>query len=110
MKTTFKTGDLVLVPFPFTDLSSNKIRPALVVAHYQEDVVLLFITSHHKKMFFEHSLKIEPSKTNNLKVESQIIISKIAALDKKMVLGVLGTLEAGYFKKVKEKLGKFLSV
>jgi mRNA interferase MazF len=106
----YAPGTLVLIPFPFTNLESNKIRPALVISSYQEDVVLLFITSHHKKMFFEHSLKVDPSRENGLKIESQIIISKIATLDRKMILGVLGTLEAGHFKKVQEKLGRFLGV
>ncbi len=106
----YAPGTLVLIPFPFTDLSSNKIRPALVISSYQEDVALLFITSHHKKMFFEHSLKVDPSKMNGLKIESQIIISKIATLDKKMVLGVLGTLESSHFRKIREKLCRFLGV
>lgn len=110
MKKTYQKSDIVLIPFPFTDLSANKIRPALVVSEYQEDVVVLFITSHHQKMYFEHSLKVEPSKDNGLKLESQIIISKIATLDKNMILGVLGTLEKASFEKVKDKLKKFLNL
>jgi mRNA interferase MazF len=42
----FVSGDVVVVPFPFTDLASAKIRPALVLAALTRgDVILCQITS-----------------------------------------------------------------
>jgi mRNA-degrading endonuclease toxin of MazEF toxin-antitoxin module len=45
----YTQGDVVLVPFPFTDLSSTKIRPAIVVSNKlvnrSEDVILAQVTT-----------------------------------------------------------------
>ncbi len=43
----FVKGDVVIMPFPFSDLSASKKRPALVVASLAgDDVILCQITSH----------------------------------------------------------------
>ena len=42
----FVSGEIVVIPFPFTDLSSTKVRPALVLASLsRDDVILCQITS-----------------------------------------------------------------
>jgi mRNA interferase MazF len=45
----FVRGDVVIVPFPFTDLSGNKKRPAFVLADLQgDDIIVCQITSKAK--------------------------------------------------------------
>lgn len=48
--TTFEFGDVVLVPFPFTDQTTSKKRPAVVVSSggyhaHRDDLVTLGVTS-----------------------------------------------------------------
>ncbi len=44
----FIKGDVVIIPFPFSDLSGSKRRPALVLADLPgDDILLCQITSQH---------------------------------------------------------------
>jgi mRNA interferase MazF len=46
----FVKGDIVVIPFPFSDLSGSKKRPALVLANLQgDDIILCQITSQQIK-------------------------------------------------------------
>ncbi len=89
----YKQGTIVLTPFPFTDLSGDKVRPAVIVSNNLkgDDVIVVFITSKASKG--AHTIAVIPSKSNGLKVSSKIVCSKIATLSKKVILGELGVLD-----------------
>jgi mRNA interferase MazF len=38
-------GKIILIPFPFTNLTATKLRPALVLFEGERDVVVAFISS-----------------------------------------------------------------
>ena len=40
-----KRGDIWLLRFPFTDLSSSKVRPAIIISVHGEDLIVLGIFS-----------------------------------------------------------------
>ena len=85
-------GDIVLIPFLFTDLSGSKIRPALILYVGEYDVTVSFIsTKLHWKS--EIDLVLIPNKENSLKKESLVKLSKIATLEKSLILeGKLGNI------------------
>ena len=60
----FVKGDVVVLPFPFSDLTNTKPRPALVVANQiQNDVILCQITSQNFRN--SYSIAIDESDFNS---------------------------------------------
>lgn len=86
------------MPFPFTDLTSTKVRPALIVSKNNlkaNDLVLAFITSRTHEQDVQGRFLLEAGdkhfKQTGLKVDSFVRFDKLATLNKKIILGELGT-------------------
>jgi mRNA interferase MazF len=78
-------GDLVLIPFPFTDLSGSKNRPAVILIVNENDATVAFISTQLKwKM--DTDLILKPSDQNGLKKESLLRLSKISTIDKNLIV------------------------
>ena len=90
-------GDIVLITFPFTDLSGSKLRPAIILAVNKLDITVCFIT--FQIAFAELTdMEIKPTQQNGIKKTSLIRISKIATLDKLLAKGLIGQLSADEIK------------
>jgi mRNA interferase MazF len=96
-------GDIVLIPFPFTDLSSNKNRPAIILIVSDEDVTVCFLTTQ-LKWNSEFDISVKPSEINGLKKESIIRLNKLATIDKELILGRIGVLEPSYIDLLNQNL------
>lgn len=103
-------GTIVLVPFPFTDLTAQKVRPALVVSRgtrQSRDVIVAFISSVPTPARREHVTvrDTDPGfSRTGLKGNSIIRCDKLATLDRRIVIGVLGRLSDSFLRRVDDAL------
>ena len=96
-------GDIVLVPFPFTDLSTTKLRPAVVlwVNLSGIDITLCFISSQNVNNLSSEEFVIETKNPEfpqtGLKVTSKVRVSKIVTIERNLTTRKLGKLETIMF-------------
>ena len=110
----YKPGDILLVNFPFTDLISSKVRPAIVITAKGEDIIIIGIFSKIPETIQDSWFVIEETAeyfaASGLKKRSIIKTEKIAVIHNSIVKKVLGTLRKDIFDTVKEKLKKTLQL
>lgn len=98
-------GDVVVVPFPFSDLSNSKKRPALVLADLEgDDLILSQITSQN--LFDSYSIRVEDEdiEDGSLNIKSNIRPNKIFTADKNIILYRIGNLNDEKMEEVTNKL------
>jgi len=84
-------GNSVLIPFPYTDLSGNKLRPALILTENSLDVTVSFITTQLQWQE-PTDVIIQPLPTNGIKKMSIIRLNKIATIDRSLIVGIIGSI------------------
>lgn len=92
-----KTGDIILVPFPFAELSNIKLRPAVVVCTTSDkykDIVVCAISSVMPVGLTTKEILLSPNKTNKLRLPSIIKTDRIVTLKADNVVVELGRLSA----------------
>ncbi len=89
----FIKGDVVVIPFPFTDLSASKKRPAVIISDLQgSDYFMLQITSQNVKDDYAIPLLVTDFQSGTLQKNSNIRPNKIFTLDSKLILYKIGHL------------------
>jgi mRNA interferase MazF len=107
----FVKGDVVVVPFPFSDLTASKKRPALVVAALTgDDVILCQITSKAVGDNYAISLLDTGFATGALHQDSNIRPNRLFTADSNIILYRAGTLTAEKVKAVVMKIVEIVSV
>jgi len=102
-------GDILLVPLPFTDLSSQKRRPVLVLSKddyndIADDLIVVAITSYIDAKPYIVLLSNDDMAEGTLKVDSCIRADKIYTLSQSIVVKRFGKVEPEIIEKTKIKL------
>ncbi len=101
-------GKIVVVPFPFTDLSSIKRRPALVLHETKYDIVVAYISSNVPADLSPEDVVITQSRSSfaltGLLSDSVIMLDKLATIEKSLIIRTLGEVDNDLKAEINPKL------
>ena len=104
----FVKGDVLVVPFPFTNQNASKKRPALVVARLKgDDLIILMISSKIRADKYSVSLADRDFKHGELPLISEVRVNRVTTIDQSIVLRKIGSLKS---EKVNEIISKLIQV
>ena len=106
-----KQKDIVLLPYPFTDMERKKVRPALVVSNdmlnkKSNDCIMLPLTSVIKDEPYSFLINEGDLSNGELLRPSCIRVDKIFTVEKRLIIMKVGTLNNTTFEKIKSELIK----
>ncbi|MCK4905696.1 type II toxin-antitoxin system PemK/MazF family toxin [bacterium] len=105
----FVKGDVVVIPFPFSDLTQAKRRPALVISVLDgNDLILCQITSRAVKDNYAISLNEKDFNTSSLKQPSNVRPNRIFTADNNIILYRIGNLKQNKTDQIIEKIIKII--
>lgn len=96
-------GNIVLIPFPFTDLTGSKLRPALILAETSLDLTVSFITTQLQWQEVT-DIPLQPDYNNGIKKISIVRLSKMATIDRSLVVGKIGDIGQAKIAELNSKL------
>lgn len=109
----YEQGEIVIVPFPFSDLSSIKQRPVLVLSKSSdnkrfEDIITCGITSNIKDA--EYSVEIDNKNLSlgTIPMKSRIKVDKLFTLNKKIIKKKIARIDRDTFNEVRTEFFKLV--
>lgn len=108
----YKQGDIILIPFPYTDLTGFKKRPALIISNEKinktPDRICCLITSHEP----DEGIKIKKEHFENktLPFQSWVKAQRIFTIHEKIILKKLSSTTKAFQRKIKEAIEENIEI
>ncbi|TAJ77162.1 MAG: type II toxin-antitoxin system PemK/MazF family toxin [Gallionellaceae bacterium] len=108
-------GQIVLTPFPYSDLTGTKLRPVLMLrqASRFDDWLVCMVSSQVQQAEADLDETLTPTDpdfaNSGLKVPSVLRLSRLALLDGSLLLGSIGTISEERLVNVRQRLAKWVA-
>lgn len=105
---TYNQGEIVIIPFPFSDLSSIKQRPVLILSKdvnnsISEDIITCGITSRLKDVKYSVLIDNNNLDSGKIPIKSRIKVDKLFTVKKDIIKNKIAKINQSTFNKVKEE-------
>lgn len=109
-----RQGDIVLIPVPFTDLSSQKRRPVIVISNdsynrHSRDILVVAMTSNPAPVDFGFSLTNSELDSGRLNRPSKVRVDKIYSLSQSIVVATFGHVRLTVIDHIRQELARLLA-
>ncbi len=103
--------EIVLLPYPFSDLEGTKVRPALVVSNdffnkKSDDCVMVPLTSVIKDEPYSVIIDQKDLSSGKLLKPSRVRADKIFTVEKRLIIMKIGVISDYAFGRIKAELDK----
>lgn len=108
-----KQRDIILIKFPFSDLTGAKVRPALVISNNKYnssklDAVVLAMTSNASGAQYKVIVENQDLESGNLPLKSAVRVDKPFSISQSKVLKIQAKLNQQKFIEVKKTISKLI--
>ena len=102
--TMYEQRDIILIPFPYSDLTGSKQRPALIISNSKinksEDRICVLITSNKPKEGFEIK--------EDLPFKSWVKPNRLFTVHKKIIRKKICSVSVGFHEQIVEEINNYI--
>jgi mRNA interferase MazF len=107
-------GDIVLIPVPFTDLSSEKKRPVIVISnndynHHARDIVVVAMTSNPSDVEYGFTITSADLDKGSLNRAGKVRVDKIYTLSQSIVVKTFGRVNTATLHRIRGVLQSLIA-
>jgi mRNA interferase MazF len=109
-----RQGDIVLIPIPFTDLSSRKRRPVIVISNdaYNQktaDIVVAAMTSNPISVDYSFTITSADLETGTLNRPGKVRVDKIYTLSQSIIVQTFGRVKISVLDQIRKVLNDLIA-